>query len=73
MKGPRQILKSRNEVALATATLNQLGVPLPSFKPHKRNPRERVNPMRRAKNAIKAAYGLDTGRSWVQFKRLVMR
>jgi hypothetical protein len=62
-----------SQAQLATALCKSLGVPVPSFKPHKRNPRERVNPLRRAKRAIREAYGLDTGRSWVQFKRWVLR
>jgi hypothetical protein len=61
---PRQIripFRKPSQVEIATALLRRLDVPLPSFKPHKRNPRERVNPLRRAKKAIRAAYGLDSG------------
>lgn len=61
-----------DQVEIASALLHRLGVPLPNFRPHKRNPRERVNPMRRAKKAIRKAYGLDSGRQWVRFKRWVL-
>lgn len=65
--------KRPTQMQLAIALLNQWEVPLPSFTPHKRNPREAVNPIRRARRQMRAHFGLDTGRSWRRFRRWVLR